>query len=86
LPFDFLIKVNNKNALVEYHGQHHYEAVGFGAKNKIQIEAQFRSVIDRDQIKERWCRENSVPILIIPFSEFDNIELLLMDFINKLTS
>jgi hypothetical protein len=86
LPFDFLIKVNNKNALVEYHGQHHYEAVGFGAKNKIQIEAQFRSVIDRDQIKERWCRENSVPILIIPFSEFDNIELLLMDFINRLTS
>lgn len=67
LPFDFLIIVNGKKALIEYHGPHHYEPVGFGAKDEIQIAAQFRSVCERDQIKERWCRENSLPLLIIPF-------------------
>jgi len=86
LPFDFLVKVNDKKALIEYHGQHHYEPVGFGANDEEQIAAQFGSVIKRDQIKERWCRENSVPLLIIPFSEYDNMEVLLKDFINKLTS
>lgn len=86
LPFDFLIKVNDKKALIEYHGQHHYEPVGFGAINEIQIAEQFRSVKERDQIKERWCRENNLPLLIIPFSEYDNIEMLLKGFINKLTS
>lgn len=86
LPFDFLIKVNDKKALIEYHGQHHYEPVGFGAKDKTQIDAQFESVKTRDQVKETWCRENSVPLLIIPFSEYDNIEMLLNSLINKLTS
>ena len=86
LPFDFLIKVNDKKALIEYHGQHHYEPVGFGAKDKTQIDAQFESVKARDQVKETWCRENSVPLLIIPFSEYDNIEMLLNSLINKLTS
>jgi hypothetical protein len=86
LPFDFLIKVNEKKALIEYHGQHHYEPVGFGANDEIQMAAQFISVKERDRIKERWCRENSVPLLIIPFSKYNNIELLLKVFINKLTS
>ena len=37
LPFDFLIKINGKKALIEYHGTHHYEPVGFGNKNQNNI-------------------------------------------------
>jgi len=86
LPFDFLIKVNEKKALIEYHGPHHYQPVGFGAKDKKQIDAQFESVKARDQIKKTWCRENSVDLLVIPYSEYDNIEMRLSSLINKLTS
>lgn len=86
LPFDFLIKVKGKKALIEYHGPHHYEPVGFGNKNQNDIVREFEIVKKRDEIKEKWCVEKNVPLLIIPFSDYDNIEPLLNDFINKLMS
>ena len=84
LPFDFLIKFNGKKALIEYHGPHHYEPVGFGNKNQNDIAMQFKNVKDRDEIKAKWCFENKLPLLVIPFSKYDNVEALLTDFVKEL--
>jgi hypothetical protein len=84
LPFDFFIEVNGKKALIEYHGSHHYKPVGFGNKNQKDIAIQYKNVKKRDEIKEKWCLANKLPLLEIPFFDYDNIESLLTDFIKKL--
>lgn len=84
LPFDFLIKFDGKKALIEYHGHHHYEPVGFGNKNQDDVTIQFENVKKRDAIKKTWCLKNKLPLLIIPFSNYDDIESLITDLIKKL--
>jgi hypothetical protein len=84
LPFDFLLTVNGKKALIEYHGEHHYKPVGFGNKIQTDIIEQFNNVKKHDEIKGKWCLDNKTPLLVIPFSDYDKIELLISDFIDKL--
>jgi len=84
LPFDFLLTINGKKALIEYHGDHHYTPVGFGNKNQNDIIGQFNNVKQHDEIKTKWCFENKIHLMVIPFSDYENIELLISDFINKL--
>lgn len=84
LPFDFLIRVNGKKALIEYQGPHHYKPVGFGNKKQNAIAIQFENVKKRDEIKAKWCLEKKLPLLVIPSSDYDNIESLITDLIRKL--
>lgn len=70
LPFDFYLP--DYDMCIEYHGRQHYEPVEFfgGKKN-------FNEQRKRDKIKERYCKENNIPLLVIPYWEFDNIEKIL---------
>ena len=79
-----MLTINGKEALIEYHGKHHYEPVGFGNKIKTDVIEQLINVKKHDEIKTKWCFENKIPLLVIPFSDYDKIELLISDFINKL--
>jgi hypothetical protein len=31
----------------------------------------------RDAIKSNWCKENNIPLIIIPYWEYNNIEEIL---------
>lgn len=72
LPFDFGIEFTNGWAVIEYHGEQHYRVVDFfGGENG------FNERVKRDKIKEKYCIDNNIPLLIIPYWEFDNIEKIL---------
>lgn len=81
LPFDFAI-INSKNkviGLIEYQGEQHYKPIDyFGG------EVKFKQQIKRDEIKREYCEKNNIPLLIIPYWNYNHIEILLNEFIDKL--
>ena len=77
LRFDFLIyNKNNYNYfyLVEYDGHFHY--------NKIFKDDGHEELLYHDQLKNEYCKNNNIPLLRIPYWEFENIEKLLDNFLN----
>lgn len=74
LPFDFFIP--EKNIAVEYDGEQHFRAIdhfgGFEGFEKRKI---------RDEIKNTFCKLNSIDLIRIPFTEKENISVILSDLL-----
>lgn len=64
--FDFYI--NNKY-LIEYDGNIHYDdsVRGWNTKEKIQSQQ------ERDNFKNKWCKENNIPLIRIPYTHYDKL-------------
>ena len=70
LPFDFY--VNNKY-LIEYDGEQHY--------NKESI-FDYEYTHNHDKIKSKWCKDNNIILIRIPYTHFSQLELkdLLLEY------
>ncbi len=80
LPFDFAVFEEGKLlCLIEYEGQQHYDSVEFwgGAENLKRIQL-------RDEIKRTYCKEKGIPLIEIPYWDFENIDMILSEEIGKL--
>lgn len=76
LPFDFAITKSNGSiaCLLEYDGRQHFDAVdAFGGVDKL-FETQWR-----DAIKTQYCADNGIPLIRIPYWDFDNIDAILTE-------
>jgi DNA-directed RNA polymerase subunit RPC12/RpoP len=82
LPFDFYIP--KLNLCIEYNGEQHYRPVQFGGMPIEKAKDRFVSQKNRDGIKKKYCYENNLSLLIIPYWEKDNIENILSLEINKI--
>jgi len=85
LPFDFAI-MNTKNELVfliEYDGKQHFEPIDFANKGEKWAKEQFELVQTKDKIKNNYCKKNNIPLLRIPYTEFDSIEEILLKELKK---
>lgn len=78
LFFDFAIFINGQVGLIEFHGEQHYNKILFFEKNKQNKEAKIR-----DEIKLNYAETKNIKLLIIPFTQIDNIEELIQKFINE---
>lgn len=80
LPFDFAI-LNNETltVLIEFDGRQHFESVSFFGG-----EEGFKSTMQRDKIKNDYCKKNNIPLLRIPYWEFNNIEDILKTTLSHL--
>ncbi len=76
LPFDFGLEKNNGQwILIEFHGEQHYHTVDFfGGEEK------FKTQKKNDKIKEKYCKDNNIQLLIIPYWNFDKIEEILENY------
>ncbi len=81
LPFDFAI-LNNTDVvgLIEYNGEQHYRTINWHGSNKNDMNA-FESRKLRDNIKEEYCVRKNIPLLILKYTEFNNVENLIDDFL-----
>jgi predicted nucleic acid-binding Zn-ribbon protein len=71
--------LDDLNLLIEYDGEFHYKAL-IGSTQEIKqknLETQQR----RDKIKNEWAKDNNIPLLRIPYWDYDNIEELIEKFI-----
>jgi len=70
LSFDFYIF--EYNILIEFNGIQHYEPVKiFGGEDQLKIQRH------HDEIKYNYCNDNGIPLIIIPYWEYKNIEKIL---------
>lgn len=82
LPFDFYLP--KYNLCLEYHGEQHYKPKDFAGKGKSWANNNLKGIKRRDKIKKKYCEDNNIQLLIIPYWEFDNIEQILEQTLSKL--
>jgi very-short-patch-repair endonuclease len=76
LPFDFYLEKHN--LCIEYDGSQHYNIYPkWGGEKK------FNQIQLHDKIKTDYCRENGINLLRIPYTEIDNINEILDNYLNK---
>lgn len=76
LKFDFYLP--KYNLCIEYQGQQHYKPISlFGG------EEGYKNTVIRDKIKEKYCIENKIPLLKIKYTNYKNIEKILLNYIRK---
>ena len=79
--YDFAIlnKDNIPKILIEYHGLQHYKvAYSWNDSEDDLLERQ-----RKDKLKEQWAKDNNIPLYIIPYWEFENIEIILKNIIKS---
>ena len=72
MKFDFAIFDNNNNLLklIEYDGVQHFKSVEkWGGEEQLKIQQ------ERDQRKNEYCKEHNIPLLRIPYTDFDKINI-----------
>lgn len=80
LRYDFSIRDSQGEVthLIEYDGQHHFYSIDFFGGNKY-----FASIQRKDKMKNDYAKDNNIPLLRIPYWDFENIERLVDDFLKK---
>ncbi len=81
LPFDFVILKNDALlGLIEYQGIHHYMPRDFlGGVKRFMITKR------NDSIKKKYCEDNGINLLIIPYTEMAKIKDLIDEFLLKIS-
>lgn len=84
LPFDFAIfdKCNNLISLIEYDGEFHYELARF-SKDRNKMKNKLKQQQCNDNLKNEYCKKNNIPLLRIPYWDFNNIEDILIEWLNN---
>jgi len=75
LPFDFYLP--KYNLYIEYQGIQHYFVVDFAGRGIEWAKNNFIEIKKRDRIKKSFCKKNNIPLLIISYREFDQIDSIL---------
>ena len=72
LPFDFYLP--EYNICIEFDGKQHFEPINFfGGKDA------FNKTKINDNIKNKYCSDNNIKLIRIPYYNYENIEQLLND-------
>ena len=69
LPFDFYIP--NMNTLIEFDGEQHFHNRDDYFKHNIEF------IKKHDSIKNQYCQKNSINLIRIPYTEINNIDVIL---------
>lgn len=77
LRFDFYLP--QLNMVIEFDGEQHFHPVKFSyyALSKKTIQSQYEDIVRKDNIKNKFCKENDIAILRIPYWDYKNIEKIL---------
>lgn len=77
LRFDFYLP--DYNVCIEYNGEQHYKPSEYFGGNKI-----FKKQQKRDNIKRKYCKENNIKLIEIPYTQFKDIENILNNMLKSL--
>jgi len=78
--FDFAIFKKHKRkpfAVIEYHGEQHYEPVTFGGVSIKKAKENLISCQKRDKIKKEFCKKGKIKFIEIKYTDLYKIEKIL---------
>jgi hypothetical protein len=76
--------LDDHNLLIEYDGEGHHKVINRSKNPKKNLE-NFHDCQRRDEIKNEWALRNNIPLLRIPYWDFDRVEELVGEFIFEYT-
>src|SRR5258706_4005640 len=77
LPFDFYLL--DYNLCIENDGEQHFFPVDFAGRGDEWAKQEFKELKKRDYIKTKYCKDNNISLLRIPYWDFNRIEEILTD-------
>lgn len=77
LSYDFYLQDNN--VLIEYQGKQHYEPINFFKRTDIDEVEMFEIQKIHDKRKKDYAEENGFRLIIIPYWDYNNINLILQE-------
>lgn len=80
--FDFYLP--EYNLFIEYDGEQHFKPVTFGGISKEDAEHNLQQTQERDKIKDKYCKNNNINLLRIPYWEKQNIETIISNHLQRL--
>jgi hypothetical protein len=83
LRFDFKVELYGNIMYIEYDGEGHYKPVCFGGISKEKATEAFIKQKSNDEVKNKYCLENNIPLLRIPHFRFDKAFALVNDFLDS---
>jgi Zn finger protein HypA/HybF involved in hydrogenase expression len=76
LPFDFSISFGGVWGLIEYNGKQHYKTCF----------EDVAAIAERDAFKREFCDQYAIPLLVIKYTDFNQIEHIVTEWLNGLRS
>lgn len=80
--YDFYLP--DYNLMIEYDGEQHYMPVNFGINDLQHMEEKLKNIQRHDRIKNKYCKDNNINLLRIPYWEKQNIEKLINNCLQRL--
>lgn len=81
--FDFYLP--EYNTIIEFDGEQHYMPVNFGNWDEEYLETNLKKIQQHDEIKNKYCQENNINLLRIPYWESKNIEIIICNHLQRLS-
>lgn len=67
--FDFYV---NNTYIIEIDGQHHFFPVSYGGNvTEQEKKLMYQKVLEHDRYKNKYCRDNDIPLIRIPYFSLD---------------
>ena len=80
--FDFYLP--KYNLFIEYDGQQHFEPVRYYGNDIEKNKQIFLKIQHRDKIKNKYCKDNNINLLRIPYFESKNIDKIISNHLQRL--
>jgi hypothetical protein len=74
----------DNNIAFEYNGEQHYKPIDFAGKGEEWARQEFEKIVKRDNVKIEYCRNNNIPMIVVPYWERDNMESYIINKLNEL--
>ena len=71
------------NIAFEYQGQQHYYPVDFSGRGIEYAQQQYEDGLIGDDIKRKYCKENNIRLIEVPYWEYNNMELFLCNELSR---
>ena len=69
------------NCLIEYQGEQHYRPIKvFGGEERFKLQ------LEHDKIKKEYAEKNNFKLIIVPYTEYNNIDSYLLEKLSTTTS
>lgn len=76
VKIDFICKINSVDYWIEYNGEQHYSPEFYKSRrSENEWEDAYRDQIKRDKNVEKYCSQNNIPLIMIPYT-YRNIECI----------